>query len=414
VLEVFIMPEDNNVQGRVYRPNTFQMPNVMIDQWLTELSGSEFKVAAYICRHTYGWNKESDGISLSQMMNGVRRRDGTYLDRGTGIKSKETLLTGLRSLEKQGRIRRDRRRSIERGDEPTVYRLVIVDEEPLEAELSPGEGAGLKTGHPVGGKSDQGGGENFRPGGWAENPPTQNTLEQNTSLQNPSKPSNTFELQSQVLNGVATFQNSKNEIEFLKNDESEEDASADEPEEQRRGNYQPLTPSTNSFTAVGEVLKGRRVGTGRKSAPRSSKTASTAASSARADVRQGKGKTGLPEPPEWLREHITRLSDELHDLSHAEGNIGQAHNLFLYTGAEERRFRDRLIEAKRLTLKYDIEKRAEGEAGEVFGQRNKMPYFFKVLRDVLGLKDIPASETKPVSAKRKGRGQNVNEQFYSP
>jgi hypothetical protein len=42
------MPEDNETQGRVYRPNTFQMPNAMIDVWLTELTGSEFKVAAYI------------------------------------------------------------------------------------------------------------------------------------------------------------------------------------------------------------------------------------------------------------------------------------------------------------------------------------------------------------------------------
>src|SRR6266496_2341698 len=77
------MPEDQNNQGRIYRPNTFQMPNVMVDVWLTELSGSEFKVAAYICRHTYGWNKESDGISLSQMMKGVKKLDTPWAENPT-------------------------------------------------------------------------------------------------------------------------------------------------------------------------------------------------------------------------------------------------------------------------------------------------------------------------------------------
>jgi hypothetical protein len=236
------------------------------------------------------------------------------------------------------------------------------------------------------------------------------TQENKTQLEEDSEYSNSFELQTQVFNGVSTFQNSKNEIEFFENDESKDEASGDEPQEQRRGDYQPITPSTNSFTTVGEVLKGRKTGSGRKPAAKSSETASETASSARAGVRQGRAKAGLPEPPAWLVEHITRLSHELHDPTHAEGNIGQAHNLFLFTGAEERRFQDRLSEAKRLTLKYDIEKKAEGEAGE-WGQRNKMPYFFKVLRDQLGLKDVPASETKPVRVTRSGRGQKVNEDF---
>jgi len=110
---------------------------------------------------------------------------------------------------------------------------------------------------------------------------------------------------------------------------------------------------------------------------------------------------------------MTRLSDELHDAPHAQSNVAQALNLFLISGAEERRFQEKLTEAKRQTMKYDIEKRADGEAGE-WGMRNKMPYFFKVLRDGLGLKGIPSSETKTESARRKGRGQNVNEQLYSP
>jgi len=237
--------------------------------------------------------------------------------------------------------------------------------------------------------------------------PEEDEVLNKTNLEEDSEYSNTFELHTQVLEKASNLKFSKNEIEFLQNSAPEDAVSGDEPQagdpdERRRGDSQPQTPSTNSFTAIGDVGRLRGVGTGKKSAPRSSKTAPAANSSARAGERQGRAKSGLPDPPEWLVEHITRLSDQLHDLSHAEGNIGQAYNLFLFTGAEEGRFQERLTEAKRLTMKYDIEKRAEGEAGEL-GQRNKMPYFFKVLRDVLGLKDIPASETKPKTARGKGK-----------
>jgi hypothetical protein len=232
--------------------------------------------------------------------------------------------------------------------------------------------------------------------------------------------SNNIELQSQVYKNSSVSKFSKKQVKDLQNSDSDEKTSGDvaapregEPEPRRTGDYQPRAASTNGFTAIGEVGRLKGVPTDRKPAPRRGRTAPGTTATARAGDRQGRGGPDLPEPPEWLTAQITRLSDELHDYSHAQGNVGQAHNLFLFTGAEEGRFRERLNEAKRLTLKYDIEKKAEGEAGE-YGLRNKMPYFFKVLRDVLGLKDIPASETKPVTARRKGRGKNVNEQFYSP
>jgi hypothetical protein len=47
-----------------------------------------------------------------------------------------------------------------------------------------------------------------------------------------------------------------------------------------------------------------------------------------------------------------------------------------------------LTEAKAITLRRDIKKRAT-VGGEV-GARNKMPYYFKVLRDLLGPKGAEA------------------------
>jgi hypothetical protein len=50
-----------------------------------------------------------------------------------------------------------------------------------------------------------------------------------------------------------------------------------------------------------------------------------------------------------------------------------------------------MYEARARTQKAaGIEKRADGEAGE-WGMRNKMPYYFACLRDVLGMKPPPDS-----------------------
>ena len=37
---------------------------MILDSWMAELSGAEFKVLLYIARRTYGFGKESDSISL--------------------------------------------------------------------------------------------------------------------------------------------------------------------------------------------------------------------------------------------------------------------------------------------------------------------------------------------------------------
>lgn len=71
--------------ARALIPNSTQVPDVILDHWMAELSGSEFKVLLYVARRTYGFGKDSDRISLSQLASGIRRRDGTALDRGTGL-----------------------------------------------------------------------------------------------------------------------------------------------------------------------------------------------------------------------------------------------------------------------------------------------------------------------------------------
>jgi len=71
--------------ARALIPNSTQIPDVILDHWMAELSGAEFKVLLYVARRTYGFGKDSDTISLNQLTHGIRRRDGRIIDRGTGL-----------------------------------------------------------------------------------------------------------------------------------------------------------------------------------------------------------------------------------------------------------------------------------------------------------------------------------------
>ena len=109
--------------ARALIPNSTQIPDVILDHWMAELSGAEFKVLLYVARRTYGFGKESDNISLNQMAEGIRRRDGTCLDRGTGL-SRSGVKAACNSLIQRGILIRLNNRSGEsRECEESTYRL---------------------------------------------------------------------------------------------------------------------------------------------------------------------------------------------------------------------------------------------------------------------------------------------------
>ncbi|MGI8552035.1 MAG: replication protein [Dehalococcoidia bacterium] len=84
-------------------PNTTPTPDDLFDRFLAELNGAELKVLLYIVRRTFGFKKEGDTISLSQLSDGIKTRDGKQLDRGTGL-SKSAVKVAVKSLEKRGLI----------------------------------------------------------------------------------------------------------------------------------------------------------------------------------------------------------------------------------------------------------------------------------------------------------------------
>src|SRR5665811_410110 len=103
-------------------PNYTQVPDELFDLLLPQLADNELRVLLYIVRRTFGFKRDTDTISLSQMVHGITTKEGQVLDTGTGL-SKSTVARGLKGLRDQGVIVATRNQSISRGDQPTTYRL---------------------------------------------------------------------------------------------------------------------------------------------------------------------------------------------------------------------------------------------------------------------------------------------------
>lgn len=85
--------------------NYWQYPRIC-NGWWHLLTGSEQKVLDYILRHTWGYNKTSDRISISQFRDGIiNKKTGKIVDKGTGIKKRNVILKAIKRLEKLGFIR---------------------------------------------------------------------------------------------------------------------------------------------------------------------------------------------------------------------------------------------------------------------------------------------------------------------
>ena len=98
-------------------PHYTQFPNVIIDEYLKDLSLAELKVMTVIVRKTLGWHKEIERLSSGQ------------IQKLTGL-SKNAVKEGIRTLRDKGLIlveRTGRGKGIK-----TYFELNVTDSEPLE------------------------------------------------------------------------------------------------------------------------------------------------------------------------------------------------------------------------------------------------------------------------------------------
>ncbi len=119
-------------------PNGTIVPDDVFDVLAPHLKESELRVLLYIVRRTFGFGKTADAISLRQLTDGIRTRDGRILDQGTGM-SRKAVVAGIRGLTDKGIITVHRHTS-SRGDQSiNVYRLRFRDSQGVTHGNPPGD-----------------------------------------------------------------------------------------------------------------------------------------------------------------------------------------------------------------------------------------------------------------------------------
>lgn len=103
-------------------PNFTSVPDEFFDVLSPRLNGGEVKVLLYIIRRTFGFKKERDNISLSQMLNGIVKKNGERLDYGTGM-SKPSVCRALNTLEEKEVIISTKQFDFKGGCVATSYQL---------------------------------------------------------------------------------------------------------------------------------------------------------------------------------------------------------------------------------------------------------------------------------------------------
>jgi hypothetical protein len=330
-------------------PNYTPVPDELFDEQLPDLSGAELKVLLYVIRRTFGFKRESDNISLSQMLNGLRTRDGRILDRGVGL-SKKTLLQAIKSLEEQNIILTERRRSQEKGDEPTSYRL-NVRAAAAQEETTP----------PVGEKLHHGGGGKTPPPPWGKNSPTQETVVQETDCD------------------LSKFERSHDEKKTERPGREEETTTVASSAEEAPDRLVPLA----------EIVRLRQQGALIGHQDEAGKE-QTAAAGDSVPGRRGRP-PGSVDDREHLMAYLQDFARELGDESPLASTVTRAYRIFAAANIPAARWSDYLYQARAVTQEHtgQITKRATDGGGAGPRQKNKMPYYFAVLEQLVGLRAEP-------------------------
>jgi len=105
-------------------PRYTQIPDVLIDEWAPHLSPAELRVVLYVARRTFGFHKERDAISLSQLCNGITAHDGRRLDYGTGL-SRKGVISACASLSMKGLLSISKQRTPDGDNEINIYTLIV-------------------------------------------------------------------------------------------------------------------------------------------------------------------------------------------------------------------------------------------------------------------------------------------------
>lgn len=307
-------------------PTTTPVPDVLFDRLLTCVSDAELRVLLYIVRRTFGFKKSADDISLKQMVEGIKKRDGEALDHGAGL-SKAGATKGLKGLVEKGIIVSRHNSSPEKGNLPTTYALRF------KGNSAPGteEGAVSTEKTPLVHQEDKG--LSTKETSLVHQEDTQQTVRQQTVRQQSTDRQLDLSTDSSYRSG------------------SEERSRVEEGPETTYG----------EFSSLKSLLAKRR-----RSAPSDE------------DVRLG------------LTRDIEDLARQFNDQAELSKSVSRAVNLYKRSGRSVDAFIYEMRKAAGLTQEYShsIKSMAPDDGKSFRGpKKNRMAYFFSVLEDRLGLKE---------------------------
>jgi hypothetical protein len=331
------------------KPNYTPVPDELFDELLPFLTGAELKALLYIVRKTFGWKKDSDNISINQMLHGIERSNGEVLDHGVGL-TKKTLLSALNSLEHKRIIVTRRRQSRERGWEPTTYGL-NVGGRPLGEETPP----------TLGEKLLQGVGAEIPPRAWGRNYALQETTRQETTKQETSN----------IHNFGESIDTASSKI---RNKDTSVAERADE--RARRTTARELStdrPAGRSSQLLGGIQTAAVVLNG----------------------RYGRRRAVPSEGRQAIGAYIHDFALELGDQAPLRSSVTRAVRLYEESGLSLGDFISSLHAARSVVKEYSGSiRKGRGEQSTGWKPVNKVPYFFAVLEDQLGLREHPDDEVE--------------------
>jgi len=307
-------------------PKYTQIPDVLFDEQLPDLSGAELKVLLYIMRRTFGFKKDADNISMNQIASGITTREGTVLDRGTGL-SKSTVQVAIKGLVDKRIVITTKRVSPEHGNEATTYQLNLGDTPYTENRYRgiPEIGTALYR------KSAQ-----------------QDTDEQET----------------------------------VNNNSNNRTASAENGENKRNGETVRLGE------AVARWQRGRSLNLAHDGRGEGNGTArSTGTIVSRRRPAAPRRVVQQDEDYQTIQAYVADFARELNDRASLRVSTTRAYNLYRRAGLDRAEFLERMLAARAIAKERTSQIRSTGEPGPLGTPlKHRAAYYFAVLEDLLGFR----------------------------
>lgn len=401
--------------------NTTQVPDDVFDHWLPRLSDAELCVLLYIIRRTLGFQKPADVISPEQFLTGVRTRAGTVLDGGCGV-SKKHLYLALAGLKEKGLVAVQRRRSRRAGNIPSIYSLIFENDVPDILSQSPDDldpraavceardDVTFTAAVPVARRAADDGVEAIaaRPGGG----PQQGVSEAPRGEQCDDKRG-----ANGRIGGSAATTRGKQKVAkggaYGPRQGGAPTPGGGRSDDQGCGSQRAPQQTARNQQTGGQETVGRQTDIQDDSMSKASRHRTPLADS-----------EGSPEPATLARysalisQRIADLSLLFHDQDRQRSNRTRALRLWAKSGLSEQTFADMVQEARLVAMKRgNIEKDAADGTASPRGAKNRMPYFFAVLEDLVDMAHDTGSATQPArqeGGRRHASGSGVGRAMEMP